>query len=179
LLLGLRQQGLWTDQRQVNLLDGGSHWYDCYECADGEYVSVGALEPVFYRELVEKCGLAGDEEFAPQFEPGRWPKQKERMARMFKSRRRDEWRELLEGTDACFAPVLNLSEAPEHPHNRARNTFTVIDDVVHPAPSPRFSRTTTAIAGAPPGSGEHTESILEGAGFTTREIAGLRAHGVI
>jgi len=179
LLLSLRQQGLWTDQRQDNMLDGGSHWYDCYECADGEYVSIGALEPEFYRQLLEKCGLGEDAEFFSQFEQAKWPSQKQRMTELFRSRKRDEWCEILEGTDACFAPVLNLSEAPRHPHNRARNTFVDVDGVTHAAPAPRFSRTPGAIRGTPPRSGEHSQSVLTGAGFSEQEIAGLRAQGVI
>jgi alpha-methylacyl-CoA racemase len=179
LLLGLQQQGVWADQRQGNFLDGGSHWYDCYECADGGYVSVGALEPVFYRQLVERCGLGDDEALASQFDPERWPHQKQKMAELFRSRKREVWRELLEGTDACFAPVLNLSEAPEHPHNRARNTFTKLGGIVQPSPAPRFSRTPSSIAGKPPVNGEHTVSILDGAGFSTHEVAALRAQGVI
>ena len=179
LLLSLRQQGLWTDQRQDNMLDGGSPWYDCYECADGEYVSIGALEPGFYRQLLEKCGLGEDAEFFSQFEQAKWPSQKQRMTELFRSRKRDEWCEILEGTDACFAPVLNLSEAPRHPHNRARNTFVDVDGVTHAAPAPRFSRTPGAIRGSPPRSGEHSQSVLTGAGFSEQEIAGLRAQGVI
>jgi alpha-methylacyl-CoA racemase len=179
LLLGLQQQGLWADQRQGNFLDGGSHWYDCYECADGGYVSVGALEPGFYRQLMERCGFAGDAGFAAQFDPAQWPRQKKRMAELFRSRKRDEWCAILEGTDACFAPVLSLGEAPQHPHNRARNTFTEADGITQPAPAPRFSRTPATIAGRPPANGEHTLTILNGAGFSEQEVAGLRAQDVI
>jgi alpha-methylacyl-CoA racemase len=179
LLLGLQQQGVWVDQRQANFLDGGSHWYDCYECSDGGYVSVGALEPGFYRQLIEKCGLADDAEFAAQFDPAKWPQLKKKMADLFRSRKRDEWCALLEGTDVCFAPVLSLCEAPRHPHNRARGTFTEANGVTHPSPAPRFSRTPAAIAGTPPANGEHTLTILNGAGFTEQELAGLRAQEVI
>jgi len=179
LLLGLQQQGVWVDQRQANFLDGGSHWYDCYECADGGYVSVGALEPGFYRRLVDKCGFADDAEFADQFDPAKWPQLKKKMADLFRSRKRDEWCAILEGTDACFAPVLSLSEAPHHPHNRARGTFIEQDGIIHPSPAPRFSRTATAIAGTPPANGQHTLTILNGAGFTEQELAGLRAQDVI
>src|SRR5690606_9236882 len=129
LLYGLQQQGMWIDRRQANFLDGGAHWYDCYECADGNYVSVGALEPAFYRELVERCGLADDPLFEAQFDPSQWPEQKARFQALFRTRTRDEWCALLEGTDACFAPVLNLSEAPAHPHNAARGTFVEVEDV--------------------------------------------------
>ncbi|MEX2122682.1 MAG: CaiB/BaiF CoA-transferase family protein [Woeseia sp.] len=179
LLCGLHQQGLWVDRRQSNLLDGGSHWYDCYECADGTYVSVGALEPRFYRELLQKCGLGDNPELDPQFEQAKWPAQKKIFSELFRSRNRDEWCDLLEGTDACFAPVLSLGEAPRHRHNRARKTFVDIDDVTQPAPAPRFSRTPAEIAGKPPTNGEHTLSILSGAGFSQHEIAALRTQEVI
>jgi alpha-methylacyl-CoA racemase len=179
LLLSLQQQGIWVDRRQSNFLDGGAHWYDCYECADGEYISVGALEPRFYRQLLDKCGLGDDPDFAAQFDAARWPAQKEKMAKLFRGRKRDEWRPILEGTDACFAPVLSLGEAPRHPHNRARNTFVEVDDVTQPAPAPRFSRTPGAISGRPPANGEHTLSVLTAAGFSEQDISRLRAEDVI
>lgn len=179
LLLSLQQQGMWVDRRQSNLLDGGAPWYDCYECADGEYISVGALEPRFYRQLLERCGLGDDPEFASQFDAARWPVQKKRMAKLFRDRNRDEWCEILEGTDACFAPVLSLADAPRHPHNRARSTFMRVDGVTQPAPAPRFSRTPGAISGKPPVSGEHTLTVLAGAGFSGQEISRLQAQDVI
>lgn len=179
LLFGLQQQGFWTDQRQANMLDGGSHWYDCYECADGKYISIGALEPAFYRRLLERCGLSGDAEFSSQFEPSKWPSLKERMTELFKTRKRDEWCEMLEGSDACFAPVLNMSEAPRHPHNVARSTFIEVDGITQAAPAPRFSRTPGRIHGTAPASGEHSGSVLHAAGFSEQEIAGLRAQEVI
>ena len=179
LLLSLQQQGIWVDRRQSNFLDGGAHWYDCYECADGEYISVGALEPRFYQQLLDKCCVADDPDFATQFDAARWPAQKEKMAQLFRGRKRDEWCQILEGTDACFAPVLSLGEAPRHPHNRARHTFVEIDDVTQPAPAPRFSRTPGAISGKPPASGEHTLSVLTGAGFSEQDISRLRAQDVI
>ncbi len=179
LLYGLQQQGMWIDKRQSNFLDGGAHWYDCYECADGHYVSVGALEPVFYRELLEKCGLADDADFEPQFDPGKWPAQKQKMAALFRSRTRDEWCELLEGSDACFAPVLNLSEAPAHPHNIARGNFVDVGDVTQPAPAPRFSATPGKSGSRPPATGEHTMAVLKAAGFSATEITRLRKQEII
>ena len=179
LLFGLQQQGFWTDQRQANMLDGGSPWYDCYECADGKYVSVGALEPAFYHQLLERCGLSEDADMHAQFDPSKWPSQKQKMAELFRSRRRDEWCEILEGTDACFAPVLTMREAPRHRHNLARNTFLELDGVTQAAPAPRFSRTPGAVHGAAPASGEHSHALLHGAGFSEEEIAGLRAQDVI
>lgn len=179
LLYGLQQQGVWIDERQGNFLDGGSHWYDCYECADGNYISVGALEAKFYRELLRKCGLDEDKAFESQFDPQRWPDQRIRMAEVFKCRTRQEWCDLLEGSDACFAPVLNLSEAPAHPHNRARNTFLEIEDVVQPAPAPRFSATPAEVGGRPPAHGEHSEAVLKNAGFSGAEIAQFKAQELI
>jgi alpha-methylacyl-CoA racemase len=179
LLLGLQRQGIWVDRRQSNLLDGGAHWYDCYECADGEYISIGALEPRFYRQLLERCGLGDDPDFAPQYDRARWPGQKEKMAQLFKGRKRAEWCEILEGTDACFAPVLSLADAPRHPHNRARSTFVEVDDIVQPAPAPRFGLTPGAISGKPPVTGEHTLAVLAAAGFSEQEISRLQAQNVI
>lgn len=179
LLYGLQQQGMWIDKRQSNFLDGGAHWYDCYQCADGNYVSVGALEPGFYRELLERCGLGTDPLFEAQFDPDKWPAQKAKMAELFRSRTRNEWCELLEGSDACFAPVLNLSEAPAHPHNVARKTFVDVADVTQPAAAPRFSATPAAPPRRPPGTGEHTVAVLKAAGFSASEITRLRKQDVI
>jgi len=179
LLYGLQQQGVWQDRRQGNFLDGGSHWYDCYECADGAFISVGALETKFYRELLQRCGLDGDPEFASQFEQAKWPALKERMTELFRSRTRGEWCEILEGTDACFAPVLNLSEAPRHPHNRARQTFVEVDGISQPAPAPRFSKGKSSAPARPPRRGEHTLSVLGEAGLSEQEITGLAAQDVI
>jgi len=137
---GMQAAGQWSTQRGDNLLDGAAHFYDTYACADGRFVSVGALEPKFFAQLCELCGL--ESEFAAgQMDRSRWPMMKLRMADVFRTRTRDEWCELLEGTDACFAPVLDFEEAPRHPHNQARGTFVTLQDVVQPAPAPRFSRT--------------------------------------
>jgi alpha-methylacyl-CoA racemase len=140
---GMKAAGAWNSQRGENLLDGGAHFYDTYACADGKYVSVGALEAKFFRQLCELCGLE-DEFCAGQMDRPHWPLMKLRMADMFRTRTRDEWCALLEGTDACFAPVLDWDEAPAHPHNRARGTFVTLQGVVQPAPAPRFSRTPPA-----------------------------------
>jgi alpha-methylacyl-CoA racemase len=139
-MYGLKAQGRWSNQRGENLLDGGAHFYDTYECADGRYVAIGAIEPQFYAELRERCGIA-DPLFDEQMDALRWPLLKVRLADVFRTRTRDEWCALLEGSDACFAPVLDWDEAPRHPHNVARETFLSIDGVVQPAPAPRFSRT--------------------------------------
>lgn len=179
LLCGLFREGHWRKERQSNLLDGGSHWYDCYECADGSFISLGALEPEFYRLLLDKLGLADDPDFAGQYDPARWPALKKRFVDIFKARTRSEWCELLEGTDVCFAPVLDFDEAPKHPHNQARGTFTSIAGVLQPAPAPRFSDTQSEITLQPPEPGEHTEEVLGSAGFSSDELSALREQGVI
>lgn len=139
-MFGLKAKGEWSNQRGENLLDGGAHFYDTYACADGKYLSIGAIEPQFYAELRERCGI-DDPFFDNQCDSWRWPILKLRLADIFRTRTRDEWCTLLEGTDACVAPVLDWDEAPLHPHNRARGTFVVVDGVLQPAPAPRFSRT--------------------------------------
>ncbi len=142
-MYGFKAKGRWSNERGANMLDGAAHFYATYTCADGKHVSVGAIEPQFYAELRQKCGIADDPLFDAQLDPSRWPDLKERLAAVFATRTRDEWCTLLEGSDACFAPVLDWDEAPEHPHNRARETFVQIDGVVQPAPAPRFSRSGT------------------------------------
>jgi len=137
---GLRAMGLWNLEKGTNIIDGGAHFYDAYETADGKYVSVGSIEPQFYAELLRLTGLEG-EELPHQMDRSQWPALKERMAGIFRQKTRDEWCALMEGTDVCFAPVLTMDEAPLHPHNQARGTFVEVDGVVQPAPSPRFSRT--------------------------------------
>lgn len=179
LLYGLHQAGLWTNQRQDNFLDSAAPWYDCYECADGRYVSVGALEPAFYRELLERCGLADDYSAPSQFDKSQWADMRKAFVQLFASKTQQEWCEILEGTDACFAPVLNFSDAPQHPHNRARGTFVERDGVTQPAPAPRFSKTPASIGGNPPAAGENTEQILKAFGYDETEVERLRTAGVI
>lgn len=147
-MYGFKAKGQWSNQRGENMLDGGAHFYDTYACADGRYVAIGAIEPQFYAELRERCGIH-DPLFDGQMDPARWPLLKLRLADVFRTRTRDEWCALLEGTDACFAPVLDWDEAPQHAHNRARGTFTEVDGVVQPAPAPRFSRSTPTEPAAP------------------------------
>ena len=179
LLYGLFKCGQWTPNRQDNFLDGAAHWYDTYECADGRFVSVGAIEPAFYAVLLRKLGLQDDPKFAQQYEKQAWPELKERFAKLFRTRTRAEWCELLEGTDACFAPVLDFDEAPQHPHNKARGTFTEVAGVTQPAPAPRFSETESRIASPPPLVGQHTDAILSAAGYSAADRAALREKGVI
>ena len=179
LLYGLFKCGQWTPNRQDNFLDGAAHWYDTYECADGRFVSVGAIEPAFYAVLLRKLGLQDDPKFAQQYEKQAWPELKERFAKLFRTRTRAEWCELFEGTDACFAPVLDFDEAPQHPHNKARGTFTEVAGVTQPAPAPRFSETESGIASPPPQVGQHTDAILSAAGYSAADRAALREKGVI
>ena len=144
-MYGFKAKGQWSNRRGENLLDGGAHFYDTYACADGRFVAIGAIEPQFYAELRERCGI-DDPLFDAQLDAARWPALKQRLAGLFRTRTRDDWCALLEGTDACFAPVLDWDEAPTHPHNRARGTYLVdaAGGFVEPAPAPRFSRTPAA-----------------------------------
>lgn len=148
MMYGFKAAGKWNNQRGENLLDGGAHFYDTYACADGKYVAVGAIESQFYALLRERCGIADDTAFDAQMDAARWPLLKLRMTDLFRTRTRDEWCVLLEGSDACFAPVLDWDEAPAHPHNVARGTFIDVAGVMQPAPAPRFSRTPPAMPGA-------------------------------
>jgi alpha-methylacyl-CoA racemase len=140
LIHGWHSAGLWNAEAGTNNGDGGAHFYDAYRCADGKYISIGAMEPPFYALLREKCGL-DDPAFDAQWDARRWPELKERVAAVFRTKTRAQWCALLEGTDACFAPVLDLAEAAQHPHNRARGTFVEVDGIRQPAPAPRYSRT--------------------------------------
>lgn len=133
--------GQWRDERGVNLLDSGTHFYDTYETSDGKYISLGSIEPQFYALLLEKTGLAGDPDFAQQMNPMKWDELKARMTALILTKTRGEWCAIMDGTDICFAPVLSLKEAPQHPHNVARSTFVEDGGMVQPAPAPRFSAT--------------------------------------
>lgn len=174
----LRAKGEWSDDRGTNTVDTGSHYYDVYETADGRYVSIGAVEPKFYAELLERIGLAG-EDLPRQNDRDRWPMMKKRLADVSRGKTRAEWSALLEGTDICYAPVLGLGEAPKHPHNVHRGTFTEVDGVVQPAPAPRFSRTPAGIRRGPPQPREHTDEVLKQWAFDEGRIAALREAGAI
>ena len=164
--------GVWGD-RGTNMLDTGAPFYDVYECADGEYISLGSIEPQFYAELLRITGL-DQEELPKQMDRSQWPKMKEKIAETIRTKSRDQWVELMEGTDVCFAPVLSPLEAYAHPHNVERETFIEVAGVKQPAPAPRFSRTPGAIDGPPPHPGEHTEEVLSSWGFSENEIQNLR-----
>ncbi len=168
-----RAAGVWTNGRGENALDGGAHWYGAYECADGKYVSIGAIEPQFYAALLEKCGI-DDPALRSQWDRDAWPALRERLARVFLTRTRAEWCALLEGSDACFAPVLDLDEAPLHEHNRARATFVDADGVAEPAPAPRFSRTVPEVRDSQPLFGEDGEAMLGRWGVDRDRIEALR-----
>lgn len=136
-------QGSWQDQRGVNILDTGAHFYEVYETSDGKHMAVGAIEPQFYAELLSRLDLADDPEFRAQLDAGAWPHLKTRLTEVFRQKTRTEWTAIFEGSDACVAPVLSLREAGEHPHNRARATFVEADGITMPAPAPRYSKSTT------------------------------------
>jgi alpha-methylacyl-CoA racemase len=170
--------GLWREERGANLLDGGAPFYGVYQTADGRHLAVGALEPQFYAELLRRLGLdAGD--LPDQLDREGWPLLRERLAALFRTRTREEWCELLAGTDACVAPVLGFGEAPAHPHNRARGTFVDVGGVVQPAPAPRFSRTPCDPPSPAARPGEHTDQALTDWGIPPDQVTRLRATGAI
>ena len=175
---GLKAKGFWQDQRESNFLDGSAHFYGNYQCADGRYLSIGPIEPQFYRLLLEKCGIT-DPHFAQQWERAEWPALKDKLAALFRRKSRDEWCEVLEGSDACVAPVLSMAEAPAHPHNRARGIFVEQDGTVQPAPAPRFDRTPRELPPAAPAIGRDSLDILRALGRSGAEIDALVAVGVV
>jgi alpha-methylacyl-CoA racemase len=171
-------QGMWRDERGVNLLDTGAHFYDTYRTKDGKFVAVGPIEAQFYALFREKLGIADDPAFDGQSDPTNWRPLRERLTAIFAGMTRDEACALLEHTDACFAPVLSMAEAPLHPHNAARGIFIEAGGVTQPAPAPRYSATKT---GAPRMQGETTDSdaVLAGLGYDRARIAGLREAGAV
>ena len=168
-----KHMGIWADERGTNMLDTGAHFYDTYETADGKWVSIGSIEPQFYAELLRLTGI--DPESLPkQMDKSQWPALKVRFAEVFKTKTRDEWSEIMEHTDVCFAPVLSMDEAPQHPHIAERGTFTEVAGLVQPAPAPRFSRTPGSIERPPPHAGQHTDEVLAAWGVSADRIAELR-----
>lgn len=173
----MRAHGHWNDERGTNAIDSGSHFYNVYETSDGRHLSVAPMEEKFYRRFLELLDI-------PVAEMGQWGRDgwdacTKRLAEVFRGRTLDEWCALLEGTDACVAPVLTLAEAPAHPHNAHRGVFTTVDGVVQPAPAPRFSRTPAAVQGPPARVGEHTDAVLADWGVSAERIAELRSSGAV
>jgi alpha-methylacyl-CoA racemase len=177
MIYAFRSIGAWADERGTNILDTGAHFYDVYECADGQYISLGSIEPQFYAELCEKLGIPADE--MPQHDKARWPELKERVAGVVRTKTRDEWCAVMDGSDVCFAPVLSLAETHTHAHNSHREMFTEVAGVVQPSPAPRFSRTPGVISRPPSQPGQHTDEVLADWGFEAGEIAKLRETGAV
>ena len=170
---GLAAGGAWGGERGENLLDGGAPYYDTYATADGKYVAIGAIEPKFFAELAQQVGLP--ERFVKdQNKRSLWPEMRTALAAIFITRTRDQWCEMLEGSDACFAPVLSMQEAPQHAHAKARGAFVEINGVVQPGPAPRFDRSVPPVPRPAPRTGEHTEEVLREAGFSAAEIEAVR-----
>ncbi len=179
MIWGFRAQGLWRDERGTNLLDTGAHFYDSYECADGGFISIGAIEPQFYAELRRLAGLDADPAFDAQLDPRGWPALSDKLTTLFKTKSRAEWCATLEMSDACFAPVLSMAEAPLHPHNVARRTFDTVGAAMQPMPAPRYLATPTAdpvAAGAP---GADGTALLRAIGYDDARIAALRHDGAL
>ena len=176
---GMKNAGVWKEELGVNTLDTGAHFYDTYETADGKYVSIGSIEPQFYARLRELAGLTEDRDFDAQHDPSKWPTLKAKLTDLFKTRTRAEWDALMEHTDVCYAPVLTMSEAAEHPHNRAREAFVTIGDHVQPAPAPRYSETRPETPEPAPMPGDDSEGVLKDIGLNADEIARLREAGAV
>ncbi|KPF62228.1 CaiB/BaiF CoA transferase family protein [Porphyrobacter sp. AAP60] len=179
MIWSLRASGRWNDARGTNFLDTGAHFYDCYETADGKFISIAPVEPQFYADLIARLGLAEDSDFHVQNDPRRWPALKGKLEALFRTRTHDEWCALLEHTDACFAPVLSMAEAPSHPHNQARGTFIEVDGITQPAPAPRYSGTPTAPPVPLSQDAARLQSIWENIGYTDADLETLQADGVI
>lgn len=172
------QVGFWNEERGTNLLDSGSHFYEVYETADGKYISLGSIEPQFYAALLERLGDDA-KYFENQFDMENWPAMKEKMTEIFKRKTRDEWDQVFEGANACYAPVLSMSEVRHHPHHQARGSFIDDGEVWQPAPAPRFSRTPGKIRGCAAQIGEHTEEILRELGWSEEQIAEKLQSGAV
>ncbi|MFZ0266709.1 CaiB/BaiF CoA transferase family protein [Caulobacter sp.] len=175
---GFKAGGMWSEARRSNLLDGGAHFYDTYQCSDGKWISIGSIEPQFYLLLLEKTGIT-DPQFQHQMSREEWPQLREKLAAVIATKTRDAWCALMDGTDVCFAPVLTMDEAPGHPHNAARQTFVEVAGVTQPAPAPRFSATPGAIQGPPPKIGADNDAALADWGFSAEAIAVLREQGAL
>ena len=175
---GMMASGFHTPGRGTNMLDTGAHFYDVYECSDGGWISLGSIEPQFYAELLDRLGLDA-ERFANQNDRSLWPELSEEIAAVVRTKTRDEWDAVLEGSDVCYAPVLTAVEATRHPHNVARGTFIDVGGITQPGPAPRLSRTPGEVRRPPAHAGQHTDEILAEAGFDDDEVAALRASGAV
>lgn len=174
-IYGMYAAGGWALERGTNILDSGAHYYGTFECADGKFVSIGSIEGKFYEELEQTLGVTLD----GRLDTANWPAHRDVVAARFRTRTRDEWCAAMEGTDICFAPVLDMSEAPRHAHMAARGTFVEVDGVVQPGPAPRFSATPGAVQRGPSDPGQHTDEVLGDWGFSASELAALRSSGAI
>jgi alpha-methylacyl-CoA racemase len=180
MMWAFRHMGIWEEERGVNILDTGAHFYDTYETADGKWVAIGAIEPQFYAELLRLSGLDQRDDLPHQMDRARWGEAKAIVAEVFRSKTQAEWNELMEASDACYAPVLTMSEALEHPHNVARGSFVEVAGLPQPAPAPRFSRTPGEVQRPPAHSGQHTDEILaDWLGADAEQVAKLRADGAV
>lgn len=179
MIWGYRGKGRWKDEREANLFDGGAPFYGTYRCADGRYLAVGAIEGEFWHTFTSLCGIDDAELLAHRNDRARWPEMRERLAAALLKRPRDAWCALLEGTDACVSPVLDMGEATQHPHAMARGAFFEQAGVVQPSPAPRFDRTPGRPGGLPPLVGEHSRDVLEAHGFSDQEVAALLSAGII
>ncbi|MGA2951895.1 MAG: CaiB/BaiF CoA-transferase family protein [Caulobacteraceae bacterium] len=175
---GMKAAGIWRQDRRANLLDGGAHFYDTYRCADGGWISIASIEPQFYALLLEKTGIS-DPEFKSQMDRDSWSAKREKLAAVIAAKTRDEWCAIMDATDVCFAPILDMNEAPHHPHNAARQTFVEVAGVTQPAPAPRFSATPGAVAGPPPTIGAHNSAALGDWGFSAEAISNLEQAGAL
>ena len=178
MIYSMQSSGMWKTTMGSNLLDGGSHFYDTYECKDGKFISIGSIEPQFYALLCQIAEL-DEKVFSKQMSRDLWPEQKEEIKKVFLKKTRHEWCELMEGTDVCFAPVLDMSEAPQHPHNKERKTFIDLEGVTQPAPAPRFSRTEPEVVSSPSIVGEHTNEVLSSIGLSEEDISTLKTSGAV
>ena len=176
---GLLAAGLWKEQRSSNILDGGAHFVNTYQTKDKQYVVVAPIEGRFYKELLDGLEITDPDLRTHQHDQARWPEFTDRLREVFLTKTRDEWCEIFEGADACFAPVLGLTEATRHPHAEARDAYVDIDGISQPAPAPRFSRTPSEVQSPPPEPGQHTEEILLDWGFTRERINSLVDNNII
>ncbi|NKB55164.1 MAG: CoA transferase [Alphaproteobacteria bacterium] len=177
-MFGMVAADTWVDERVSNFLDGGAHFYRCYKTKDDLFVSIASIEAKFYAILLDKLGL-DPSEVPPQMDRDTWSDMAKKFEDLFAQKTRDEWCEVMEGTDICFAPVLSFAEAPSHPHNKGRDSFVDVDGVLQPGPAPRFSRTPSRVQCAPPTIGANTKEGLAGWGFSEDDVETLQATGAI